>query len=104
MFDSKLHSAFQNFLISQSGGNIINIKSFTVQAYNEMINPTTRGFELMSITMGRKLILECTSKNSNYFPGIESLEDRFFTFFKNHLNGISDVQIHYHYSMYCCRD
>ena len=32
MFDSKLHSAFQKFLIKQSGGNIINIKSFSVQA------------------------------------------------------------------------
>ena len=103
MFDSKLHSAFQNFLISQSGGNIINIKSFSVQAHSELIS-STRGFELMSLTMGRKLIIECTSRNSNHFPGIESLEDRFFTFFKNHLNGISGVQIHYHYSMYCCRD
>jgi hypothetical protein len=103
MFDSKLHSAFQNFLVKQSGGNIINVKSFTIQAQPN-IATSARGFELISLITGRKLIIECTSKNSNHFPGIESLEDRFFTFFKNHLNGISGVQIHYHYSMYCCRD
>jgi hypothetical protein len=100
MFDSKLHSAFQKFLIKQSGGNIINIKSFSVQADTGHYGT---GFNTI-VTFERKLLIECTCVNSNYFPGIENLNERFFTFFKNYLNGISDVQIHYHYSMYYCRD
>jgi len=100
MFDSKLHSAFQNFLIKQSGGNIINIKSFTIQGDTGHYG---NGFNTI-VRLERKLIIECNCTNSNYFPGINTLEDKFFTFFKVHLNGISDVQIHYHYSMYCCRD
>ena len=100
MFDSKLHSAFQNFLIKQSGGNIINIKSFSVQADNGYYGT---GFNT-TVTFERNLLIECTCVNSNYFPGINTLEDRFFTFFKNQLSGISNVKIHYHYSMYYCRD
>jgi hypothetical protein len=100
MFDSKLHSAFQNFLIKQSGGNIINIKSLSVQGNTRHYGT---GFNSM-VTFERKLLIECTCVSSNYFLGIENLNERFLTFFKTYLNGISDVQIHYHYSMYCCRD
>jgi hypothetical protein len=100
MFDSKLHSAFQKFLIKQSGGNIINIKSFSVQADTGHYGT---GFNTI-VTFERKLLIECTCVNSNYFPGINNLEDKFFTFFKVYLVGISGVQIHYHYSMYSCRD
>ena len=100
MFDSKLHSAFQNFLIKQSGGNIINIKSFSIQGDTGHYGT---GFNTI-VKFERKLLIECNCVNSNYFPGINTLEDKFFTFFKVHLDGISDVQIHYHYSMYSCRD
>lgn len=100
MLDPKLHSAFQKFLIKQSGGNIINIKSFSIQAdtghYDTGFNSIVR--------LERKLLIECTCVNSNYFPGIENLNERFLTFFKNYLDGISDVEIQYHYSMYSCRD
>ena len=100
MIDPKLHSAFQNFLIKQSGGNIINIKSFSIQADTGHYGT---GFNTI-VKLERKLLIECTCTNSNYFPGINTLSDRFFTFFKVHLDGISDVEIQYHYSMYSCRD
>lgn len=100
MFDTRLHSVFQNFLVKQSSGNIINIKSLSVQAD---IDHYGTGFN-KTLTLDRKLLIECTCVNSNYFSGINTLEDRFFTFFKPHLNGISSVRIHYHYSMYYCRD
>jgi hypothetical protein len=100
MFDSKLHSTFQNFLVKQSGGNIINIRSFTIQT-----QPTSYNCDFNKVfTSDRKLIIECTCRNSNYFPGIENLNDRFIIFFKNHLKEFSYVELHYHYSMYYCRD
>lgn len=111
MLDTRLHNAIESFLKQNSNNNIINIKSFSKNAFVMYGDPngydigeTRVFFKKDNITSRIRLIIECNCKDSGYFDGIQNLQNKVYATFKPFLIGIDEIVLHYNFSTFYCKE